>query len=433
MRVEVLGTQDCPHVERATNVLRETLAEIDGVAPQIDRIYVSSIDEAAGLGFHGSPTIRIDGRDLVPVPSGLPVNLGCRIYEQPDGGRDGIVPAETIAAEVARRREAEAQARAARPSLGSLPAKLSRGFFLWASRRRSLARVATAIPLTRAMVRRFVAGDELSSALEVLERLRDQGMRWTVDVLGESVYSREAATAAADRYIETLDALAERGLEANVSLKLTAMGLDIDRAFCEANVGRIVERASEIGAFVRIDMEDHSKTQVTLDMVRTFHDRYAEVGAVIQSYLRRAASDIEELNADQTRVRLCKGAYDEPASVAFVTRDEVDESYRVLMERLLLEGRYPALATHDERIIELALRFAERNSITPDRYEFQMLYGIRRDLQERLVSIGQTVRVYVPYGTEWYPYYMRRLAERPQNVLFILGTVLREGRGGGKT
>jgi proline dehydrogenase len=183
---------------------------------------------------------------------------------------------------------------------------------------------------------------------------------------------------------------------------------------------------------VRIDMEDHTKTQVTLDMVRTFHRQYPEVGAVIQSYLRRAASDIDALNEDQTRVRLCKGAYDEPASVAFVTKEEVDDNYRALTERLLLEGRYPALATHDESIIEHVLDFAERNAIAVDRYEFQMLYGIRRDLQERLVSIGQTVRVYVPYGTEWYPYYMRRLAERPANVLFILGTVLREGRGGAK-
>ncbi len=432
MRVEVLATPDCPHVDRATDVLRASLAELDWSA-EIDRIYVNSLDEAAGLGFHGSPTIRLDGRDVVPVPAGLPINLGCRLYAQPEGGMGGVVPAQTIAAEIARRREAEAQARAARPSLRSLPAKLSRGFFLWASRRRALARVATAIPLTRSMVRRFVAGDDLPAALQVLERLREQGIRWTVDVFGESVDSRAAAIAAAERYIHTLDALAERGLEGNVSVKLTQMGLDIDRGLCEENVGRIVDRAAEVGAFVRIDMEDHTRTQVTLDIVRELHGRYPEVGAVIQSYLRRSAADIEALNVDQTRVRLCKGAYDEPASVAFVTREEVDDSYLRLTERLLLEGRYPALATHDDRIIEHALEFAERNSIPPSRYEFQMLYGIRRDLQERLVAMGQTVRVYVPYGTEWYPYYMRRLAERPQNVLFILGTVLREGRGADKS
>ena len=276
---------------------------------------------------------------------------------------------------------------------------ISRGFFLWSSRRRSLARMATAVPFTRSMVRRFVAGDRLDDALVALERLRDHGLTWTVDVLGESVNSREMALASADRYIATLDALAERDLEANVSLKPTQMGLDIDRDFCLGNIGRVVERARQIGAFVRLDMEDHTKTDVTLGMVRELHERHVEVGAVIQSYLRRSEADIEALNRDQIRVRLCKGAYDEPATVAFKSRDEVDESYRVLMERLMLDGRYPALATHDEQLIELALAFAREKEISPDRYEFQMLYGVRRDLQERLTAIGQTVRVYVPYGT----------------------------------
>jgi proline dehydrogenase len=311
-----------------------------------------------------------------------------------------------------------------------VPAKASRAFFLWASRRKALATTATAIPLTRAMVRRFVAGDRLEDALKALESIRDHGMTWTVDVLGESVDSREKATAAADRYIETLDALAGRGFEANVSLKLTAMGLDIDEAFCRENVGRVVARAKEIGAFVRFDMEDHTKTEITLEFVREQNTVHSEVGAVIQSYLRRSAEDIEQLNKKQIRVRLCKGAYDEPAEFAFKTRDEVDESYKQLMEQLLLHGRYPALATHDDAIIGYTLRFVEENGITPDKYEFQMLYGVRRDLQEKLVALGQTVRVYVPYGTEWYPYYMRRMAERPQNVIFILGSVLREGRGG---
>jgi proline dehydrogenase len=279
------------------------------------------------------------------------------------------------------------------------------------------------------MVRRFVPGDRLEDALMVLERLREQGMRWTVDVLGESVSSQEMAIAAADRYIRTLDALAERGLEANVSLKLTQMGLDIDPDFCRLNVSRVVDRAAQVGAFVRIDMEDHTKTEATLEIVRTLHARYTEVGAVIQSYLHRSAADVERLIEERIRVRLCKGAYDEPPTVAFRSREEVDESYRLLMERLLLEGRYPALATHDERLIDLALRFAEEHGIGPERYEFQMLYGVRRDLQERLVEMGQTVRVYVPYGTEWYPYYMRRLAERPANVIFLLVSVLREGSG----
>ncbi len=428
MRVELLATLDCPHAERADEIVRATLVE-NGYEPRVDRVYVTDLDNAAGVGFHGSPTVRIDGRDVVPPPASLPINLGCRLYAQPDGRRDGVVPAAAIAAALARRHAAEVQAEASRTHLRDVPGRLSRIFFLWASRRRLLAAFATAFPLTRRMVRRFVAGDRLSDALQGLERLRANGMTWTVDVLGESVASRAMAAASADTYIETLDALGERGLEANVSLKLTQMGLEIDRAFCLENVSRVVRRAREMGAFVRIDMEDHTKTDVTLEFVRDLHEIHHDVGAVIQSYLRRSAADIERLNREQIRVRLCKGAYEEPIDVAFKTRDEVDESYKQLLEALLLNGRYPALATHDDRIIDHALKFIAEHEIPPDRYEFQMLYGIRRDLQERLIAMGQTVRVYVPYGTQWYPYYMRRLAERPQNVLFILGTVLREGRG----
>jgi proline dehydrogenase len=431
MRAELLLTFDCPHVDLATRLARDGIAA-GGVEAELEIVYVSDLDHAAGLGFHGSPTLRIDGVDVVPPRSDEPIGLGCRTYRQPDGTLAPVLPPELIVAELERRREAERQQRASRPRLRDAPAKTSRALFLWASRRRVLGRFATAFPLTRAMVRRFVAGDRLDDALAALEALRSQGMRWTVDVLGESVDSREAATAAADRYITTLDALAERGLEANVSLKPTQMGLDIDAHFCLENIGRVVARAREIGAFVRIDMEDHTKTDTTLEIGRSLHREWHDVGVVIQSYLRRSAADVEALIDEQIRVRLCKGAYDEPASVAFATRDEVDESYRVLMERLMARGRYPALATHDEALIDHAISYASANDIGPDRFEFQMLYGIRRDLQERLVEQGYTVRVYVPYGTEWFPYYMRRLAERPQNVLFILGTVLREGRGGSR-
>ena len=428
MRVELLATPDCPHVEQAEEIAREALAD-NGHTPLIERVYVSDLDNAAGLGFHGSPTLRIDGRDVVPVPADDPINLGCRLYEQPDGTLGGVVPQQTIAAAVERRREAVAEAKARRLRVRDLPGRLTRLLFLWASHRHFLGRVATAIPLTRRMVRRFVPGDNLEDALSTLESLRAQGMRWTVDVLGESVASRDDATAAADRYLRTLDALSERGLEANVSVKLTQMGLDIDPDFCRANVGRIVTRARQIGAFVRIDMEDHTKTAKTLDIVRALHDDYPEVGAVIQSYLRRSADDIERLIDAKIRVRLCKGAYDEPASVAFQGRVEVDDSYRRLMERLLLAGRYPALATHDEKLVDHSIAFAAEHGISTDQYEFQMLYGIRRDLHERLVAQGQRVRIYVPYGTQWYPYYMRRLAERPQNVISILVSVLHEGRG----
>ncbi|MEA2677879.1 MAG: proline dehydrogenase [Chloroflexota bacterium] len=431
MRVELLATVDCPHLERAEEVARQALAN-NGHTPAIDRVYVSDLDTAAGLGFHGSPTLRIDGRDVVPPPAGEPVHLGCRLYRQPDGSLDGVIPAPTIVAAVERREEEAAAIEAARLHPRAIPAKLSKAFFLWASHRRFLGWLATAFPLTRRMVRRFVPGERLDDAMATLEGLQAQGMRWTVDVLGESVASEAMATAAADRYIETLDALQARGLEANVSVKLTQMGLDIDRDFCVANVRRIVERARVAGAFVRIDMEDHTKTSKTLEIVRELRGSYPEVGAVIQSYLRRSAADVAALNSDGIRVRLCKGAYDEPASIAFRTRDEVDRSYIELMERLLTEGTYPGLATHDDRLVDHALEFAKAHDIDTSRYEFQMLYGIRRDLQERLVALDQTVRVYVPYGSQWYPYYMRRLAERPQNVISILVSVLNEGRGAKK-
>ncbi|MDP8905187.1 MAG: proline dehydrogenase family protein [Chloroflexota bacterium] len=427
MRVELLATPECPHAQRAEEILRAALTE-DGREPRVDRVYVGDLDDAAGLGFHGSPTIRIDGRDVLPPPPELPINLGCRLYPQPDGGLDGVVPADVIRAAADERREELAMAKAARPRLRDVPAKVSRALFLSASRRPALGRLATAVPVTRAMVRRFVAGDRLDDALDVLERLQAAGLRWTVDVLGESVSSVEAATIAADRYLATLDALAVRGLEANVSLKLTQMGLDIDADFCRANVGRVVDRARQIGAFVRIDMEDHTRTDATLQMVRSLHTEYGEVGAVIQSYLRRSGADVDQLIDEQIRVRLCKGAYDEPPTVAFATKGEVDANFARLAERLLLHGRYPALATHDEQLIGRAIDFARRSGIGAERFEFQMLYGVRRDLQQWLVGEGWTVRIYVPYGTQWYPYFMRRLGERPANVLFVLRSLLREGR-----
>jgi proline dehydrogenase len=422
LRVELLITPACPHAEATDEILRRTLS-VNGREPRIERVYISDLDHAAGLGFHGSPTVRIDGRDVAPLPPGLPIGLACRLYPQPDGSLAGVVPEETIRAELGRR-QAELQRlraeREARPKLRELPWRASRGLLLWASRRRLLGRLAVGIPITRPLVRRFIAGQRLDEALDVLGRLRDRGLSWTVDVLGESVTSADMARAAADRYTATLDALAERGLEANVSLKLTQMGLDIDPFLCRANVARIVDRARAINAFVRIDMEDHPRVDATLALVRELHADYHDVGAVIQSYLRRSAADVEQLVAEQIRVRLCKGAYDEPAEVAFTSKAEVDASFVALMERLMLDGRYPALATHDDRLIEHAIRFATEQGIEPSRYEFQMLYGVRRELQESLVARGYTVRVYVPYGSEWFPYYMRRLAERPANVFFIL-------------
>jgi proline dehydrogenase len=306
-----------------------------------------------------------------------------------------------------------------------------RSSLLWLSRRRALGRLATRLPVTRSMVARFVAGETLEEALGALERLRAQGLRTTVDVLGEAVTSAEAATAAADEYLATLDALAAGGLDRNVSVKLSQMGLGIGEDVCRANVQRILERAATHDAFVRIDMEEHTTTDATLALwreLRPINAGHGDSGVVIQAALRRSPSDIEALIAEKARIRLCKGAYVEPAAVAYPDKSDVDAAYGVLMERLLRVGTFPAIATHDERLIARAVELARTNGIGPERFEFQMLYGVRRDLQERLVRAGYGVRVYVPFGTQWYPYVMRRLAERPANVAFVLRSILREGR-----
>jgi proline dehydrogenase len=318
----------------------------------------------------------------------------------------------------------------ARSAMRELPEKTMRSALLSLSRRRSLGRLATRAPVTRTMVHRFVSGETLDDALPVLDRIHAAGLRTTVDVLGEAVDTDAAATAAADRYVELLDAIAAHGLDGNVSLKLTQMGLDVGRDVCRDNVERVFRKAAESGSFVRVDMEDHTKTDATLGLWRELRPVNPSSGVVIQASLRRSDADITALMADGVRIRLCKGAYKEPASVAYQEKAEVDRAYVALMERLLRAGEYPALATHDPRIIRRAIAFAEREGIGRERFEFQMLYGVRRDLQDQLVAAGWTVRVYVPFGQEWYPYFMRRLAERPANVAFILRSVLREGRGG---
>jgi proline dehydrogenase len=307
-----------------------------------------------------------------------------------------------------------------------LPNRTMRSLFISLSHRRSLARLAVRSPLTRPVVARFVAGETLDAALPAIAALRSAGLRTTVDVLGESVTSPELAAAAVERYLTTVAALSARGLDANVSLKLTQMGLEIGRERCRTNVMRVVEAVRGVDGFVRFDMEDHTKTDATLEIWRAAHDRYPQVGVVIQSALRRSSADIDAITAAGGRVRLCKGAYDEPNSAAYRTKQAVDANYARLMERLLLAGAHPALATHDPRLIAAAIQIVEREGIARDRFEFQMLYGVRRDLQRMLIDRGYNVRIYVPYGKEWYPYFMRRLAERPANVGFMLRAVLQE-------
>jgi proline dehydrogenase len=286
------------------------------------------------------------------------------------------------------------------------------------------------------MVARFVVGETLDEALVALERFRAAGYTTSVDVLGESVSAADLAIAAGDRYEATLRALAEHGLDRNVSLKLTQMGLDVDPDLCRATVERVFRTAAEVGAFVRIDMEDHTKTDATLDLWRAVRPLNPASGVVIQSALRRSPADVEWLIAEGAPVRLCKGAYNEPASVAFRDRTAVDRAYVDLGVRLLREGipagARPAFATHDGRIIEQLIKVADGDGIDRDAYEFQMLNGVRRDLQASLLRRGFGVRIYVPYGTEWYPYFMRRLAERPANVAFMLRSLMKEGLGHGR-
>jgi proline dehydrogenase len=298
-----------------------------------------------------------------------------------------------------------------------------RSFFLWLSRRRSLGRLATALPFTRIMVARFVAGESLEEALPPLRRAKAAGLRTTVDILGESVASLDAARASADAYVRALRVLADEELDLNVSLKLSQMGLDVDPAVAGDNTARVLLAAAEVGAFVRIDMEDHTTTDATLDLWRQLRPAMAgsgDVGVVIQAALRRSGADLEQLLEERARIRLCKGAYKEPAEVGWTTKAEIDAAYVRLLERLLPNATYPAIATHDDRMIEAALRVVREQAIVPARFEFQMLYGVRRDLQERLRSEGWTVRVYVPLGDRWWPYFMRRLAERPANIAFLL-------------
>jgi proline dehydrogenase len=275
-------------------------------------------------------------------------------------------------------------------------------------------------PLARRLATRFVAGETLEQALAVAAKLKSEGIGVTLDHLGESVTTLEEASAARDAYLRVLEAQRRAGLECNVSLKLTQFGMDLSYDQCLANVEQLVRKASEYGGFVRIDMESSEYVDPTQKVVRDLHLRYGAVGTVIQAYLFRSRADIEALNAARIRVRLCKGAYLEPAAVAFPEKSDVDRNYFELAALLLDQGVYPAIATHDEALIAQIQRYAEEHQIARDAFEFQMLYGIRRDLQARLVAGGYRLRLYLPFGQAWYPYYMRRLAERPANLLFIL-------------
>jgi proline dehydrogenase len=273
--------------------------------------------------------------------------------------------------------------------------------------------------IARRLAARFVAGDTLADALEAGRRINREGISLTLDHLGESVTSLEEAEAFRDVYLRALDELSGHGIKGNVSLKLTQFGIGISEQACRANVERVVDRAKELGSFVRVDMESSEYTERTLQLVTDLHAQYGAVGTVIQSYLHRSEKDVEMLCRRGIRVRLVKGAYLEPPEVAFQAKADVDSNFVQLMRILLAEGTYPAIATHDEKMIDDAKSFVRARKVARDSFEFQMLYGIRRDLQRRLVAEGYRLRLYVPFGKAWYPYFMRRLAERPANVVFL--------------
>lgn len=297
-----------------------------------------------------------------------------------------------------------------------------RSVFLVLSQRKSLRRFMERSRFGVKISSRFIAGMTMDDALAVAERLNQQGIAVTLDALGESVTTEVEAHRAAEIYHRLLDRIAERKLKANISVKLTQMGLEIRQNLAELVTADLVKHAKAVDNFVRVDMEDARLTQRTLEVVYRLHAQSGlrdAVGVVIQAYLYRSEADVEQLVAEGIRIRLCKGAYKEPVEVAYPQKANVDANYLLLAKRLLESDAYHGLATHDEAILAAMRQFAREKGIEPSRFEFQMLYGVRRDLQRKLVAEGYNVRVYVPFGTEWYPYFMRRLAERPANLLFL--------------
>ena len=296
---------------------------------------------------------------------------------------------------------------------------LLRSFFIALSQNKQMRAFSERSRMGRRMSSRFVAGMTLDEALKACEDLNRQGLAVTLDALGESVLSEEHARRTGRLYAQMIEAIAQRNLKANVSLKLTQMGMDVDPLLAEEVVGELVEQAARVGNFVRLDMEGSGYTEATVAMTERLFRKYGAAGTVLQAYLYRTEQDVERLLGQGIRIRLCKGAYKEPASLAFPEKADVDANYLKLAKRCMTSGVFCGMATHDERIIEELKRFAIEAKLPKTAFEFQMLYGVRRDLQRALVKEGWGMRVYLPFGPEWYPYFMRRLAERPANVIFL--------------
>jgi proline dehydrogenase len=305
----------------------------------------------------------------------------------------------------------------------------SKAFFHLLAQSTTLKTLASRYGMRRAQsfARRFIAGEHVAEAIEAARAIESRGMFHTLDLLGESVATLEQAEWATREYLAVIDAIARSGIGRGVSLKLTQIGVDVDRASAVDNLRKILERAEPAGFFVRIDMENSPYTDVTLDVFETLWQQgHRRIGVVLQSALYRSEADLQRINALGATVRLVKGAYKEPKSVAYQKKADVDAAYARMMKTLLLEGHHPAIATHDPQMIALARQLAKEHAITADRYEFQMLYGIRRDLQAQLVRDGYRLRVYIPFGREWFPYFMRRLGERPANVMLVIRGIVGE-------
>lgn len=304
-----------------------------------------------------------------------------------------------------------------------------RDAFLALSTNRAAHRFVVSFPLARKVTRRFVAGETLDEAVRAVQRVNEAGMLGSLDYLGEAVTNAAEAQRARDEYLRILDAIEKNKLKAYASLKPTQMGQVVGQEIALENIAQIAARAREVGTLIRVEMEDSAHTQETLDLFKTLHAEFPNVGTVIQSYLYRSQGDMRDLLALGANVRLVKGAYKEPPAVAFPQKKDVDANYLKLAELFLsseqANGAFLALATHDKRIIDWAKQFTREQHVAPNRFEFQMLYGIRSDLQRELAAAGYPMRVYVPYGSQWYPYFMRRLAERPANVIFLVSNLFK--------
>lgn len=302
---------------------------------------------------------------------------------------------------------------------------LSRAALLYLSRQHELKGFLSKFPGFKQVTRRFIAGENIDDAIVAIRELNKVGITASFDHLGESTVSKAEAESDVREYLYVLERIEATSVDSNVSVKLTQLGLDIDEAYCLENTRRIVQAARGRNNFVRIDMEDSPKTDATLRIFRALYREYGNVGIVLQAYLYRTEKDLEDVLSMGARVRLCKGAYQEPESEAFPEKENVDANFVSLMKRLLTSGIYHGIATHDEKMISATRDFVAREGISMDAFEFQMLYGVRRDLQLKLARDGYRVRTYVPYGEYWYPYFMRRLAERPANVWFVLKNLMK--------